>query len=231
MTKNHQRGPLRAAPSFNEINSVFAARAFGGGRAHPRREGEHTDPPANETAEQKAAREKSEADAKAKTAADAKAKEAADAKKAATAEKKRADDLQAELDAERAKHLSDDEKTRAAEVKSKIDNAVSAKEVELTDHFTAIISDLQTEIIDATIDNAFATAGKDKKNFETVLGTLDRSRFIGEDGKVKKDDVTKWATELAGATQTYSSRPPRTGGGLGQRKDRGFGQFASAKQN
>ena len=138
------------------------------------------------------------------------------------AEKKRADDLQAALDAKIAEGMSDDEKARAAETKTAVDSAVSAKEVELTDHYGTIISGLQAQIVDAHIDAALGTRGRKRDEFKTVLETLDKDRFLGEDGLVKTDAVAKWASELAGSS---NSRPPRGTGSTGSGSDRGFGRY------
>lgn len=208
------------------------ARAPRGARMHPRRdEGGHETGNKTgekgvgkqETAEEKAAREKTEAD-KAKEKSGPSETEKA-AKTQAAAEKKRADDLQAELDAERAKSLSDDEKTRAAEVKTKVDKAVETKEIELHEHYGPIIEGLQTEIIDGLIESALSQAGRAADDFKTVIGTLDKRSFVGEDGAVKKADVTKWASELAGS---YSSKPPRNVRGprsASGTENRGMGRF------
>ncbi|WNM69934.1 scaffolding protein [Rhodococcus phage GuyFagieri] len=206
-----------------------------GARMHPRRdEGGHptgtkvekTDPPAGETAEEKAAREKAEADAAAakKTGGKSDAEKAAEA--SAKAEKKRADDLEAELEAERNKNRTEDEKKAAETVKAKVKEAVDAKVVELTDHYEGIISDLRTEIIDGLISTALAETGRSAEDFKVVLATLDKATFLDENGVVKKADVSKWASELAGSA---SRRPPRTGGSRATSTNRGMGQWASEK--
>jgi len=142
------------------------------------------------------------------------------------AEKKRADDLQAALDAKIAEGMTDDEKARAAETKTAVDTAVSAKVVELTDHYETRISALQGQIVDATIDAALGRVNRKRDEFKTVLETLDKQRFLGEDGAVKTDAVAKWASELAGSS---SSKPPRsTSSSSGS--DRGFGRYLNSNK-
>lgn len=138
------------------------------------------------------------------------------------AEKKRADDLQAELEAERDKHRSEDEKALATTVKEKVTEAVSAKETELTDHYETIVSRLQDQIVDSTIDAALGKVGRDRKEFTAVLDALDKRRFLDDDGAVKTDAVSKWASELAGSS---SSKPPRTSSTRSGSSDRGFGRY------
>lgn len=196
------------------------------GHRHPRRDPEseeHKGPDGKtETAEEKTARESAEAAAKekdkAKTAEQKAAEKAArDALAAKEAAEKELEDL-------RAKHATDEEKKVAEQVKEGLAAAISAKETELTDRFSTQILELQNDLIDTTLDAAFEKVGKSRASYATVLATLDRRVFVGDDGKVKKEEVTKWASELAGSA---SSRPPRTGGlGSGSgRKDRGFGHL------
>jgi hypothetical protein len=201
------------------------ARAPRGAKMHPRRDegghetGKKTGEPDDKSKDDDKSKEK-EGD---KTPpAKTEAQKAAET--TAKAEKKRADDLQAELDAERAKHLSDDEKTRAEEVKTKIANAVTAKETELHEHYGAIIEGYQTKVIDGLINSQLQTVGRSIDDFKTVISTLDKRAFVGEDGAVKESDVTKWASELAGS---YSSKPPRNTKGprSGGVQNRGMGQY------
>lgn len=103
-----------------------------------------------------------------------------------------------------------------------IAQAVSLREVELTDQFSAEIAEYRNDVIDGLIEAALAAKGRTPKDFETIIATLDRTGFIGNDGKVSKADVTKWASELAGAG---SSKPPRTGGSRTGTTNRGMGQY------
>ncbi|WNY15139.1 scaffolding protein [Rhodococcus phage MacGully] len=201
-------------------------------RMHPRRDDsghpkgtktEKTDPPANETAEEKAAREKAEADAKAKPTK-TEAEKAAEA--AAKAEKKRADEAEAALEEERNKNRTEDEKKAAETVKAKVKEAVDAKTVELTDHYEGIIKGLRDEIIDGLIATALAETGRKADDFKIVIGSLDKSVFLDENGAVKTADVSKWASELAGSA---SSRPPRTGGSRATSGNRGMAQYLPQK--
>lgn len=138
------------------------------------------------------------------------------------AEKKRADDLEAALEAERDKNRTEDEKATAATIKSKVTEAVSAKETELTDHYETIVGRLQDQIVDSTIDAALSKVGRDRKEFSAVLDALDKRRFLDDDGAVKTDAVSKWASELAGSS---SSKPPRTSSTRSGSSDRGFGRY------
>jgi hypothetical protein len=201
------------------------ARAPRGAKMHPRRdEGGHDSGTKTGESEDKSkeADKSKEKEGDKNPPGKSEAEKAADA--AVKAEKKRADDLQAELDAERAKGLSEDEKTRAAEVKTKIDKAVEAKETELHAHYGPIIEGYQTKVIDGLINAQLQTVGRSIDDFKTVIATLDKRAFVGEDGAVKESDVTKWASELAGS---YSSKPPRNTKGprSGGVQNRGMGQY------
>ena len=138
------------------------------------------------------------------------------------AEKKRADDLQAALDAEIAKNQTEDEKALATKIKDATTAAVSAKETELTDHYETIVEKLQGQIVDSTIDAALGKVGRDRSEFVAVLGALDKRQFLDDDGAVKTDAVSKWASELAGSS---SSKPPRTSSTRSGSSDRGFGRY------
>lgn len=136
-------------------------------------------------------------------------------------EKKRADDAEAELQQLREKGMSEDEKTREAETKTRVSKAVADKETELTDHYEGIVSGLQDQIIDSTIDAVFAGSPLDRKDYEDVIGTLDKTLFIKDDGSVDREKVKK---TLAPITKAATSRPPRTSGGR-QAQDNGFGRY------
>ncbi|WIC89653.1 scaffolding protein [Rhodococcus phage Braxoaddie] len=191
---------------------------------HPRRdEGGHPsgtkvdkgEPPAGETAEQKAAREAAETEA-AKKPAKSDAEKAAD--KAAKDEKARADALQTQLDELTAKHATEDEKKVAETVKAKVAQAVADNDAK----HAVTIKGLRHEIIDGLIAKELAETGRTADEFKTVLATLDKETFLDENGVVKKADVSKWASELAGSA---SKRPPRTGGSRATSTNRGMGQF------
>lgn len=213
---------LAFVPSFGD--SAAFAQPNRAKRRHPRRDPEgHTKEgaaggkegaPKGETDEQKSAREANE-----KKAADEEV--AKDAKSALTAAEKRAKAAEDALEAEKMKTATDDEKKTAETVKAKVTEAVSAKEVELTDHYEGIISSLRNDIIESTIQAELSAAGRNADDFKTVISTLDKSGFLDNDGAVKKADVKKWASELAGSA---SSRPPRTGTSRGS-SDRGFGKY------
>lgn len=154
------------------------------------------------------------------------AEKAAEAR-AAAAEKKAAD-VQAKLDKKIAEHQTEDEKAIAEKVKAGATEAVAAREVELKNEFGAQIAKLQGQIVDSTINAALTVVGRKPEDFKTVLSTLDKRQFLDDDGAVKTDDVTKWASELAGST---SSKPPRTNtsGGRSGSSDRGFGRYLETK--
>lgn len=137
------------------------------------------------------------------------------------AEKKRADDLEARLDEIERKGMSDDEKARADDTKRKVTEAVSEKETELTDHYQGIVAGLQEQIIDSTIDGVFAGSPLERKDFEDVIVTLDKTLFIKDDGSVDREKVKK---TLGPITKAATSRPPRTGG-VRQAQDNGFGRY------
>ena len=210
------------------------ARSPRAARMHPRRAegghpqgtktGEKPEGSKEETPEQKAAREKTEAEAAKKTGE--KTPEQRAAEKAAKEALKRADDLEAELEAERNKNRTEDEKKTAETIKTKVKEAVDAKVIELTDHYEGIISGLRSEIIDGLIGTALAETGRKADDFKTVIGSLDKSVFLDENGAVKTADVSKWASELAGSA---SGRPPRTGGSRATSGNRGMGQYLPPK--
>lgn len=211
-------GPLhfRTRNKLDPFGSGFGPA----GHRHPRRDDEgHGNEGKQESAEEKATREAAE-----KTAAEKLANK--NAATQAAAEKKRADAAEKALKDLQDKHATDEEKKVNEQVGQKVTEAVSAKEVELTDAFGTQIRELQTEIIDTVLDAALAAAGRTRADFATVLSTLDRTGFVGDDGKVKKDEVTKWASELAGSS---SARPPRTGEHGSKSSDRGFGRFVAQK--
>lgn len=137
------------------------------------------------------------------------------------AEKKRADDLETELQTLREKGMSDDEKTREAETKNRVEKAVSDKETELTDHYEGIVGALQEQIIDSTIEAVFAGSPLERKDYDDVIATLDKTLFIKDDGSVDREKVKK---TLAPITKAATSRPPRTGGGR-VAQDNGFGRY------
>ena len=137
------------------------------------------------------------------------------------AEKRRADDLETELQTLREKGMSDDEKTREAETKGRVEKAVSDKETELTDHYEGIVGGLQEQIIDSTIEAVFAGSPLERKDYDDVIATLDKTLFIKDDGSVDREKVKK---TLAPITKAATSRPPRTGGGR-VAQDNGFGRY------
>ncbi len=168
-----------------------------------------------------------QSDAAAKRAAAASAKAAAKALKDA---EKRAADAEAALEEERNKTRTDDEKAAAESRKQAVTEAVTAKEVELSDHYETRLAAYRDDIIDGVIDTALATAGRERKEYETVIATLDKQKFVDDDGNVKKDEVARWATELTGPS---SSRPPRTAGTTRANlsDNRGFGRYLTDQTN
>ena len=117
--------------------------------------------------------------------------------------------------------MSDDEKTREAETKGRVEKAVSEKETELTDHYEGIVGGLQEQIIDSTIEAVFAGSPLERKDYDDVIATLDKTLFIKDDGSVDREKVKK---TLAPITKAATSRPPRTGGGR-VAQDNGFGRY------
>ncbi|AYD84141.1 scaffolding protein [Gordonia phage Jifall16] len=141
------------------------------------------------------------------------------------AEKKRADDAEAALEEARRKGMSDDEKIRDDEIKSRVATAVTEKETELTDHYEGQIASLQTQIIDSTIESVFAGGGLDRKDYEDVIATLDKTHFIKDDGSVDREKVKKTLAPLAKAAV---SRPPRTSSAR-RTENKGFGRYLESK--
>lgn len=140
------------------------------------------------------------------------------------AEKKRADDLAAEIQRLREAGMSEDEKTREASKKAEITSAVTAKETELTDHYAGVVAGLQGQIIDSIVDGLLDGAGLERKEYEEVIGSLDKTNFIKDDGSVDREKVKKTFGQI---TKAATSRPPRTGGGRATAQDNGFGKYLS----
>ena len=149
---------------------------------------------------------------------------AAEKKRADEAEaevKKRADEAEAEVKKLREAGMDDDQKKREAEKDEAVKSAVSAKETELTDHYEGRIAALQTQIIDSTIDGVFASGSLEKKDFEAVIATLDKTQFIKDDGSVDRDKIKNVISPI---TRAATSRPPRTSGGR-VAQNNGFGRY------
>ncbi|WGH22035.1 scaffolding protein [Gordonia phage MerCougar] len=136
-------------------------------------------------------------------------------------EKARADKAERELNALKRKGMSQDEQARADELDTAVKTAVSEKETELTDHYEGRIAVLQGQIIEGAIDNVFAAGGLQRKDYEDVIATLDKTKFVKDDGTVDREKVTK---ALSPITRAATSRPPRTTSGRST-GDRGFGRY------
>ncbi|UTN91391.1 scaffolding protein [Gordonia phage Outis] len=136
-------------------------------------------------------------------------------------EKARADKAERELNALKRKGMSQDEQARADELDTAVRTAVSEKETELTDHYEGRIAVLQGQIIEGAIDNVFAAGGLQRKDYEDVIATLDKTKFVKDDGTVDREKVTK---ALSPITRAATSRPPRTTSGRST-GDRGFGRY------
>lgn len=117
--------------------------------------------------------------------------------------------------------MNDDEKAREAEKKTAVASAVSAKETELTDHYSGVVAGLQDQIIDSIVDGLLDGAGLDRKEYEDVIGSLDKTNFIKDDGSVDREKVKKTFGQI---TKAATSRPPRTGGSRAI-QDNGFGKY------
>ncbi|AKJ72359.1 head scaffolding protein [Gordonia phage GTE8] len=148
-----------------------------------------------------------------------------EAEKQRKAEKARADKAERELEEARRKGMSDDERQRAEAVDAAVATAVSEKETELTDHYEGQIAALQTQIIDSTIESVFATGGLDRKDYEDVIATLDKTLFVKDDGSVDREKVKK---TLAPLTKAAVSRPPRTSSAR-RTENKGFGRYLESK--
>lgn len=138
------------------------------------------------------------------------------------AEKARADRAEAEAQRLREAGMSEDEKTREASKKAEIASAVTAKETELTDHYAGVVAGLQGQIIDSIVDGLLDGAGLERKDYEDVIGSLDKTNFIKDDGSVDREKVKKTFGQI---TKAATSRPPRTGGGRIATQDNGFGKY------
>lgn len=135
---------------------------------------------------------------------------------------------EAQFNAEQARQatLTDEQRAAEQQFQSTVDAAVAEARLEIAGEFAAQIDGLQTQLVDALIEGTLSARGLKVEQFRSVLDKLDKSSFIGEDGAVNKDEVTKLASELAGAA---TARPPRTGGPRGDAHDRGFGKYLPEK--
>lgn len=138
------------------------------------------------------------------------------------AEKAAKERAEAELQRLREAGMSEDEKTREAAKKTEIASAVTAKETELTDHYAGVVAGLQGQIIDSIVDGLLDGAGLERKDYEDVIGSLDKTNFIKDDGSVDREKVKKTFGQI---TKAATSRPPRTGGGRIATQDNGFGKY------
>jgi len=137
---------------------------------------------------------------------------------------------EAQFNAEQARQagLTDEQRQSEEAFNAAVTTKVEAAKVQLAGEWSGIVAGLQDQLVDAVISGTLATKGLQPKQFETVLGKLDKSAFFGEDGAVNVADVTKFADELAGAA---TARPPRTGGSRVADDDRGFGRYLPENNN
>lgn len=180
-----------------------------GGKTPPGQDGET--PPADETPEQKAVREAQEQVAKTKSVSEWLVAEA-----------------QHKAEQARQAGLSEEQRASETQFQTAVATAVEEKKLEIAAEYIGQIDNLQNQLVDALIGGTLGAKGLEVKQFETVLGKLDKAAFIGEDGAVNVADVTKFADELAGAA---TKRPPRTGGPRVSGDDRGFGKYLPQKNN
>ena len=127
---------------------------------------------------------------------------------------------QHKLKLEQDKNKTDADREFDRRVEEKAKELASEGSVELLTR----ISDLQVARVEDLIDAHLDAKRIDKKKVETVLVTLDKAKFLNEDGSVNKDLVKKWAD---GLTSDQQSRPPRNGksGGASDPSNRGFGKY------
>jgi hypothetical protein len=127
---------------------------------------------------------------------------------------------QHKLKLEQDKNKTDADREFDRRVEEKAKELASEGSVELLTRISDLQIDRVTDLIDAHLD----AKRIDKKKVETVLATLDKEKFLNEDGSVNKDLVKRWAD---GLTAEQQSRPPRNGKSSGSfdSNDRGFGKY------
>jgi len=173
--------------------------------------GDKKDPPAGETPEQRAVREAQEQAAQTQALSQWLVAEA-------------------QFNAEQARQATLSEDQREQERQRQEWETTREREIrlEVEGEYAARIDTVTGKYIDSLISGALAAKGLKPESFGTVLGKLDKSNFIGEDGAVNEEEVTKFANELGGAA---TARPPRTGGTRASADDRGFGRYLPEKNN
>lgn len=173
--------------------------------------GDKKNPPGGETPEQKAVREAQEQAAQTQALSQWLVAEA-------------------QFNAEQARQATLSEDQREQERQRQEWETTREREIrlEVEGEYAARIDVITGKYIDSLISGALAAKGLKPESFGTVLGKLDKSNFIGEDGAVNEEEVTKFATELGGAA---TARPPRTGGTRASADDRGFGRYLPEKNN
>lgn len=139
---------------------------------------------------------------------------------------KKIQDTAAWLYAEQQHKLKLEQDKNKSEADREFDRRVEEKAKELSSEgnveLLTRISDLQIGRVDDLIEAHLDAKRIDKKKVETVLATLDKEKFLNEDGSVNKDLVKKWAE---GLTSDQQSRPPRNGKSASGSNDKGFGRY------
>lgn len=121
------------------------------------------------------------------------------------------------LGIEQDKTKTDEDRALEAKVAEAAQELVVAATTPLLER----IEKMQGQLVDAAITGELAARQLTIKDVQGAYDTLDRTKFLGEDGTVKADLVKSWAASFSAGEK---KRPPRTGGS-GSGNDRGFGRY------
>lgn len=142
--------------------------------------------PANETAEQKSAREAQESLAKTRREAEWLIAE-----------------MNWKLEQEQDKNLTAEQREQKRLIREGSSDAVAAATVPLLTQ----IAKMQGQLVDTAISHALEINNLTVKDVEVAVSTLDKSKFLDEDGTVKTELVKSWADSLGSAG---TKLPPRS---------------------
>lgn len=101
------------------------------------------------------------------------------------------------------KHLTAEEKEQRRMIREGSSEAVASATAPLLQQ----IAKMRSDAVDGAIESALAENNLKPADVEHVIATLDKSKFLDEDGSVKRDFVKQWAGTLGSAS---TKLPPRT---------------------
>ena len=149
------------------------------------------------------------------------------ANQAAADAKAQADWLIAEanwkLTQEQEKGKTEEQRQFDARVATAVAEQLPAKITEATVPLHDRIADLQDKLITKTFDAELAEKGIKRDQVKGVLGTLDMTKFLNEDGSVNEEVVKSCVAGLSASSETRPPRGNRAANVLND--DRGFGRY------